>query len=254
MGIENTYRDSLEIINVSQLTTKYVRTYKTVILTFQSKVLQGLLDNFLVTPVPEKEFGSAHGKYPIYEVNNLEDTLFYLCPVGAPSAVGVLEEITYVFGIKNIIMYGTCGVLNNEITEGKIIIPTESYRDEGTSYHYVPASDFISIKNHNKVIDFFQQAKIDYVSGKIWTTDAFYRETEEIVKERINQGCIAVEMEVSAVQAFAIKRELEFYTFIYGADNLASKTWEKRILGNLSVDERIRYFDIASNFAKFLHS
>ena len=28
----------------------------------------------------------------------------------------------------------------------KEMIPAQAYRDEGTSYHYVPASDYITIK------------------------------------------------------------------------------------------------------------
>ena len=31
------------------------------------------------------------------------------------------------------------------------MVPTDAYRDEGTSYHYAPASDYIEIKNADVV-------------------------------------------------------------------------------------------------------
>lgn len=38
-------------------------------------------------------------------------------------------------------------------------------------------------------------------------------------------------------------------SIIYGGDNLDSSKWDKRILGNLSVDERVKYFLVASIIA-----
>lgn len=249
MGIEKTYRESVEILKPKDVRDKYHKVYKTIILTFQSRVLPGLLSSNLVSKIDDIEFGSAHSRISIYELNNHRDTLFFLSPIGSPMTVGTLEEICYVMGVENIVMYGTCGVLDKAIAAGKIIVPTKAYRDEGTSYHYLPASDFIEIKNSNIVSKILKEANIDYVKGITWTTDAFYRETQQIFLERKNQGCISVEMEVSAVQAFADLRGINLYTFIYGADNLDSTQWEKRILGNHSSDERIKYFLVARSIA-----
>jgi len=249
MAIEKSFRHSKEKFKVSEFVDKQAQSYKTLIMTFQSRVLKGLLENNLVEEIPEIKFGSAHGKYPVYKVMRNPNIIFYLSPIGAPTAVGFLEEISHVYGVKNIIMYGSCGVLDSTISAGKIIVPTKAYRDEGTSYHYQPASDFIDIKNEDIVAGILSDKGIDFVKGYTWTTDAFYRETEELFEERRKQGCIAVEMEISAVQAFANLRELNLYTFIYGADNLDTTKWDKRILGNLSVDERVKYFLIAFEIA-----
>ena len=79
------------------------------------------------------------------------------------------------------------------------MIPTESYRDEGTSYHYKKASD-ITNTNANKAAEFMKYKKLPYVLGKNWTTDSFYRETENNFAQRKADGCISVEMECSAMQ------------------------------------------------------
>lgn len=151
--------------------------------------------------------------------------------------------------IKNVVMYGTAGVLDQDIAAKKIIVPTKAYRDEGASYHYIPASDFVDIKNHALVSSLLKKAQVDFIEGYTWTTDAFYRETQAIFEERKKQGCLCVEMEISAVQAFANLRGIELYTFVYGADSLDHSGWNQRVLGNLSVDERMDYFMVAKHIA-----
>jgi uridine phosphorylase len=249
LGIEKTYRDSNEILKISDISEKYHTSFDNLIITFQSKVLQGLINENLIVEILDRKFGSSHGKYSIYQLSNNPRALFYLSPIGAPTTVGVLEEIVYAFNIRNVIMYGSAGVLDKEITAGKIIVPEKAYRDEGTSYHYQSSSDFIDLVNYSFVSKIMDTLSVEYINGYTWTTDAFYRETEAIVNERKSQGCVCVEMEISAVQAFANLRGVNLYTFVYGADNLDSTKWDKRILGSLSIDSRIKYFLLASEIA-----
>lgn len=93
-------------------------------------------------------------------------------------------------------MFGSAGSLNKEKTQGRFVIPTEAYRDEGISYHYAPPSDYIKIKNHEKLADVFNELHIPYVKGKVWTTDAFLCETAGQVAMRQEEGCIAVDIAV----------------------------------------------------------
>ena len=58
-----------------------------------------------------------------------------------------------------------------------VMISAEAYRDEGTSYHYAPAADYITIRNADIVANFMRENGIPFVKGKTWTTDSFYRET-----------------------------------------------------------------------------
>lgn len=250
--IIHSYRNSEEIIKVKDFCETYPETFDTLIITFQGKVLPGLLKNDLLEEIRDRSFGSSHSKYPIYRVKEARRTLFFLMPVGTPITVGILEEIVYAMHIKHIIMYGSAGVLDQTITEKKIIVPTKAYRDEGTSYHYLPASEWIDLKNHETVSKALEKLQIPHVKGYTWTTDAFYRETRSIYEERKNQGCLCVEMEISAVQAFADLRGVELYSFVYSADSLDHSSWDKRILGKLSVDERVEYFLVAKYIAETL--
>ena len=75
------------------------------------------------------------------------------------------------------------------------IIPNAAVRDEGTSYHYMPPSDEIRVnqKHMEMLTRLLDKMHVTYTVGKVWTTDAFYRETVEKVKRRKMQGCICQE-------------------------------------------------------------
>ena len=135
-------------------------------------------------------------------------------------------------GARRFILLGNCGVLDKSIEDCGIIIPTRAIRDEGTSYHYAPAADYIQV--NRKYIDDFV-AVLDrfgcpYVTGATWTTDAFYRETRSKVARRKQMGAICVEMECAAVQAMCDFRGVEFFQFLYAGDNLDHATWDPRSL------------------------
>ena len=163
--------------------------------------------------------------------------------------VGMLENVHAALGIKNVVAFGICGVLT-DIEEGKCIIPTAAYRDEGTSYHYCPAEDYISINNCDKLAVLFDELNVGYLKGKTWTTDAMYRETMGNRDKRVTEGCIAVDMECSALQAVCNFRGMELYQFFYGADSLNGSKWNARILGNYELSKRMKFFYLALELAK----
>ena len=88
--------------------------------------------------------------------------------------------------------FGSAGSLDKETTKGKYVIPYEAYRDEGMSYHYASPKDYIQIKNAEVMENIFNALELPYVMGKVWTTDAIYRETRNLVEKRKSEGCIAL--------------------------------------------------------------
>ena len=173
---------------------------------------------------------------------------FFRTWVGAPACIGPIEEMSTVLTTDKIIHYGGAGCLDKEIARGKIMIPTEAYRDEGTSYHYAPASDYIRIKNHE------EESRIPYVLGKTWTTDAFYRETVNNFEKHKADGCISVEMEGSAVQAVCDFRGLEVYMFFTSGDLLDAPEWtDRKEKGQIEHTQHDPgHFDIALALAEYV--
>lgn len=194
---------------------------------------------------------SANGIVPVYEIryNNMSVGLF-LSRVGASACVVGLEEII-ALGAKKIIQFGSCGILNQSNAENKIIIPTSAIRDEGTSYHYIEKSDEIIADKSSieTVTQCLNEHNIPYVLGKIWTSDAIYRETTSLIKKRKEQGCIAVDMECSASLAVAQFRNIPIIQFLFGADNLDSDTWEQRDLTDYGLRSANKYILLALELA-----
>lgn len=80
------------------------------------------------------ELGDANAKYPVYRgVWQGTQLTFALAMVGAPSCVAMLEEL-HALGAKRFVVFGNCGVLNQQIRDCGIIIPTAAVgRDSGES-------------------------------------------------------------------------------------------------------------------------
>ena len=177
-------------------------------------------------------------KYPIYQFEHKGVSLgFFHSMQGGASAAAFLEELI-ALGAEKLLYFGSCGVLDKKITEGRLLIPTSAYRDEGVSYHYVKASDYLDIKTAPKLITIFNDLHIPYNTTKTWTTDAFYRETEQNYNKRKQEGCGTVEMECASIMAVAQFRNNEVYQFLYAADCLDSNNWDQRILGSMPSDMR----------------
>lgn len=179
---------------------------------------------------------------------------FFRTWVGAPACVAPIEELSTVLDTDKIIHFGGAGCLNKEIARGKVMIPTEAYRDEGTSYHYAPATDYIRIKNCGIVKAFMEENKIPYVMGRTWTTDAIYRETVNNFEKHKADGCISVEMEGAAVQAVCDFRGLEAYMFFTSGDLLDAPEWTmRREAGQIEHTQHDPgHFDIALALAEYV--
>ena len=140
-------------------------------------------------------------------------------------------------GCRKIISTGSCGVLT-DLAENEFLIPVKALRDEGTSYHYLPASRYIELDK--TIRDAIEQTllaqKIPFRECITWTTDGFFRETQDMVKYRRAEGCTTVEMECAALAACARKQGASFGQILYTADSLANvlehdeRDWGKELL------------------------
>ena len=175
--------------------------------------------------------GGTSYRIPIYAFEYKGELIgVYLSPMGSVMCAGNIVECSHITGASKFVMFGSCGTLDKEMTDGKFVIPTEAYRDEGTSYHFMPPSDFIKINNADKVESVFKKLAIPYVKGKTWTTDGFLMETVNKVKKRKEAGCIVVEMELAACQAVVNHFNLELYDFLQPGDVLIEGNYDKTLL------------------------
>ncbi len=180
-----------------------------------------IYETVLATYPNEKaeEIRSANRIKPIHLIETDEGKVgFYLSEIGSALASTDVIEVNWKIGADKFIMFGSAGALDKEATKGKYVIPTDTYRDEGMSYHYAPPSDYIKIRNASFLADLFKKKNIPYVLGKNWTTDAVYMETREKVRKRKEEGCLCVEMELAGVQAVCDYYGFELYDFLVTGD------------------------------------
>ena len=174
------------------------------------------------------------GPHPIYEINHKGQRIAFFHPgVGAPIAAGLLEE-AIAFGCRKFIVCGGCGVMNKDLSVGKLIVVTSAVRDEGVSYHYLEPGREIRAnpKAVNTLQDTLQQFNLPFTVGKTWTTDAPYRETPAMIETRRTEGCLTVEMEAASLMAVAQFRNVTLGQVLYAGDDLSGENWESAA-GNL---------------------
>ena len=223
------------------------------IMTFSWQIEEYVLQNYPCTQIAQ--LTSVTGITPVWQMEYRgKKFAFFKTYVGAPACVGMVEDTLSELSTDKYILFGGCGCLNREITRGRVIVPTEAYRDEGTSYHYAPASDYIPVTNAPVVEAFMKENGIPYVSGKTWTTDAFYRETAGNFEKRKADGCISVEMECAGVQAMCTFKNLQLYAFFTSGDLLDAPQWDARRREGQIKDTQHDpgHFDIAIALAEYV--
>ena len=175
------------------------------------------------------EIGSCSGRIPIYSfMHEGEQIAFYLTSIGSAFASGACYEAHWLTGATKFIMFGSCGSLDREKTFGRFIISTECYRGDGASYYYAPPSDYLPVRNGEKLAAIFDEIGVPYVKGRTWTTDALYRETAGLVQKRKSEGCLAVEMELAGVEALCAFYGLELYDFLEAVDVLEESAYDTK--------------------------
>lgn len=198
------------------------------VITFFGEVIHDLLQAGKLKQVAM--FYSATVNLPIYEVEYGGKPVAVVqgfC--GAAGSAALLEELI-VMGFKKFIVCGGAGVLQKGIQVGHLVVPYSAVRDEGVSYHYLEPSREAECDQHAvSVIEKSLKAEnIPYIKAKTWTTDAFYRETEDKIALRVSEGCVTVEMEAAAFFAVSKFRGVTLGQILYGGDDLSGVEWDSR--------------------------
>ena len=201
------------------------RLCKTCIVTFSQVILENVLESFEYTQLAR--INACNGSTPIYGLRDGERTIaVYLSPPGSAVAATDIIEASWLTGAEHFIVFGSAGSLDRAATEGKLVVPTAAYRDEGMSYHYAPAAPYIEMPGAQTVAEVFDRLGVPYVRGRTWTTDAIYRETRARMLQRREEGCVCVEMEAAGAQAVCSHYGFHLYYFLMTGDVLDLPAWD----------------------------
>jgi uridine phosphorylase len=147
--------------------------------------------------------------------------------IGAPYAVAVLEKLI-ALGAEMVLALGWCGSLQTQAPIGTVILPEAAVSGDGTSRYYFPGEE--SHSPHPALLTHLQtcmeQAGLPLCRGRVWTTDAFYRETADLIRPQQAEGVLAVEMEMAALFAVGRYRQVPVAGLLVVSDELATLTWQ----------------------------
>lgn len=198
---------------------------------FSKEIHRHLLDSYeseIIATMP-----ACNGDTHIYKTTYKGVTItFYLSGIGSAVASSQCHLASWLTGASKFLMFGSCGSLDRTTTQGRFIIPTQSYRGDGCSYYFAAPSDYIDIAASKELSIIFDKLSVPYITGKIWTTDSMIRETKGLVRKRMEEGCIAVEMELAGVQSVCDFYNLKLYAFFETGDILDTNGYEAKGLNN----------------------
>jgi uridine phosphorylase len=128
--------------------------------------------------------------------------------IGGPYAVLIAEQLQAA-GAKLIVGLTSAGRVSPDLPLPCLVVAASAIRDEGTSYHYLPPSREVACTS--PVVPLLERELIatgwSVRTGRVWTTDAPYRETEVQIKKWARDGVLAVEMQAASLFAFGIARQ-----------------------------------------------
>jgi uridine phosphorylase len=135
----------------------------------------------------------------------------------------VAEEL-FASGCRFLISVTSAGQITPVARPPYFVLIEQALRDEGTSYHYVAPSQYSEL--HPELLEMldgaFEEGPIPIVRGMAWTTDAPFRETATEIERHRSAGILAVEMEASALYAFAQATKNPVVCFAHVTNQMAS--------------------------------
>jgi len=175
------------------------------------------------------------------------------CIVGAAFAVLVAEEL-FASGCRFLVSMTSSGQILPVQAPPYFMVIDRALRDEGTSYHYLPPSDYSEAPVHLTLLakEALTAAGIPIRSGATWTTDAPFRETEKAIEVAKNAGILAVEMEAAALYAFAKARDCAVLCFAHVTNQMGriEGDFEKGVADGAKESLRVIALAVASWRAK----
>jgi uridine phosphorylase len=152
------------------------------------------------------------------------------CAVGAPFAVLIAEQL-FASGCRLLLSMTSAGQIVPAGRPPYFVIIERALRDEGTSYHYAPPSEYAEADSSLVTLaaDALSEKAQHVMVGSSWTTDAPFRETAEAIEDARSKGILAVEMEAAALYAFARRAGVQILCLAHVTNTMgqAAQDFEK---------------------------
>jgi uridine phosphorylase len=161
-------------------------------------------------------------------------------------------EILCAAGVEWLIRIGSCGSLQDHVKIGDLVIVTGAIRGEGTTSYYV-AKNFSTVA-HPEIVNALKRAaetlKVRYHLGWIFTTDALFQETPELIQELNQQHVSSIDMVTSTFLTIAQLREKKAGAILAVSDECLHGQFGFRDPLFLAAEEKM--VEVAENALRYL--
>jgi uridine phosphorylase len=150
-------------------------------------------------------------------------------------------EILCAGGAETLIRIGSCGSLQDHVKIGDLVIVTGAIRGEGTTGYYVPKN--FSTLAHPDIVRGLQRAaeslQVRYHLGRIFTTDALFQETPELIQELHEQNVLSIDMVTSTFLTIAQLRTKKAGAMLAVSDECLSGKFGFRDAAFVATEEKM---------------
>jgi uridine phosphorylase len=141
---------------------------------------------------------------PLHVVPGTGDQLIVVASpgVGAPATTVLVEELA-ASGVRRIVGVDIAASLGPELRSGMVALVDDACCGDGTSPHYAFGEQVAAADAGlaGRLAEALTTQGITFSRGRVWTTDAPFRETEAAVAAFREQGAGLVDMETAALYA-----------------------------------------------------
>jgi uridine phosphorylase len=154
------------------------------------------------------------------------------CGIVPPAIVGsfavLVAEQLLASGARVIVGLTSAGRVSPKLQISSLVVATAAIRDEGTSFHYLPASRSVAAPPIpvEPLPSELKRLGLPVYKGTVWITDAPYRETRQQFDQYGEEGVLAVEMQAASLFALAQVRHAQMQLSL----TLATRRTTKRSL------------------------
>lgn len=146
--------------------------------------------------------------------------------IGAPATAMLVDELA-VRGARRIVSIDLCAGISTDVPSGTVVLVASACCGDGTSAHYAPGRDIV--EGNAGMIDALAPALLAsgyrHLTGRVWSTDAPYRETASLLKRARDAGAVGIDMETSALYAAGAATGVACASILVAADCL-QESWQ----------------------------
>jgi purine-nucleoside phosphorylase len=196
----------------------------------QLKLKKALISFMSIRGMKDK-FGGKHAAGPIFSHNQelplvREDGTVLVGRVyGGPFCSIILEELAF-FGVEYAVGYGFSGTLDSSVSPGSIMIAESGICSDGTSREYTAEKEvFADAAMMNSLEKIMKKHGVEPAKGKVWTTDAIYREYPSKITLWKKAGARFCNLETSPFYTVAREVGIKAVYFSVVSDNVEKTEW-----------------------------